>query len=104
MITLFNQPPYEMVSGLEVREQDWLRLRQTGLWHFVFRSVKLSWGGSIGALLVLQALMSAVGNGAHFHLTSQEWTLLVFGLYGIGASLFYYVRAWFRLEARFPRD
>ncbi len=90
-----------MLGDIEIREADWINLRARGRMAFIASCLRSSLAGRIAALLVL----SSVGGFHSFsRIEGWAWFLLVLGAWCLFASTLYAVRAWFRLEKRFPVD
>ena len=98
MIFLLHEREYEMLGDIEIREEDWYRLRVQGPVRFVVGCLRSSPAGRIGALL----LLTSVG-GFHnlHHIDGWAGFSLVLGTWALFTSTLYAVNAWLRLERRF---
>jgi hypothetical protein len=100
MIPLLREKDYELLGNIEIREADWLRLRRSGVIRFVVNSCSASFGGRVGAGLILLIAVTCLGKG---NINVTAWMGLIYGAFSLSASVVYAVRAWFRLEGRFAR-
>lgn len=98
MISLLHEKDYELLGNIEIRKADWLRIRRNGFFRFVVGSCSSSFAGRIGSGLILLALVTCMGKGS---IGVTAWMGLIYGMFSLGVSLVYAVRAWFRLERRF---
>jgi hypothetical protein len=101
MISLLHEKDYEMLGNIEIRQPDWTRISQMGMFRFVVKSCSASLGGQIGTFL-----LCSVGLG-HIdplrRLGGGAWVALVYGVWCLGCSAIHAIRAWHRLEQRFNR-
>ena len=99
MDSLLHGKEYELLGDIEVRRDDWREIRKIGLFRLVLRSCSASFAGRLGAALLFVTSLACFEIG---HLSPSAWMAFAFGIWGIGVSAMYAVRAWVRLEQRFP--
>jgi hypothetical protein len=101
MISLLQEKEYELLGNLEIRQPDWIRIRQVGMFRFVVNFCSASLGGKIGLFLLFSVVLDHIEPLRR--LGPAGWITLVYGLFYLGASAFHALRAWRRLEQRFNR-
>jgi hypothetical protein len=101
MISLLHEKDYEMLGGIEIREDDWQRIRRMGLVRFMITCSAASYGGRIATFLLLSAFTQIHG---FWKLDPAAWFLITIGILYAGASLLHALRAWYRMEQRFNRS
>ncbi len=101
MISILHEKDYELLGDVEIRCEDWQRIRKLGAVRFATQYCRATLGVRLGGLLLLTTAASL--HNLH-EISTDLWIFLAYFLFALVAGLVHAARAWLRLERRFNRD